>query len=87
MPNPPQERRMAYYAELSQVGMEMAAPIGVGALIDYWRNWSPWCTIVGAVLGLALGLFQLVRLGNRESTIPESDSPDGDLPGDQKDVP
>ena len=67
MPN----NRMAYYAELSQIGVEMAAPIGLGALLDYWVGWGPWATVSGAVLGLIGGLFHLVTLSNRP--LPEDD--------------
>jgi F0F1-type ATP synthase assembly protein I len=63
-PSDPKElsRLMAY----SQVGLEMVAPIGVGLGLDFWLGWLPWCTVVGAALGLTLGLFHLVHLMNRE---------------------
>ena len=47
---------------LSQVGLEMAAPVGAGALIDWWLGISPWGVIVGAVLGFIGGLVHLVKL-------------------------
>jgi F0F1-type ATP synthase assembly protein I len=59
-------RRVGHYVALSQVGFEMAAPIGLGYLIDYWLGWFPWLTITGAVLGLAGGLFQLVAMTKEE---------------------
>lgn len=75
MPEPSRKSRMAYYGELSQVGFEMAAPIGLGAALDYWGGWAfPVASIVGAVIGLVGGLFHLVSLANRESTI-EDDPP------------
>jgi len=77
MPNPPRRSRMAYYGELSQVGLEMAAPIGLGALIDHWVGWAvPICSIVGAVIGLVGGVTHLVILANREDQI-EDDPPEG----------
>ncbi len=78
MPKPSRGSRLAYYGELSQVGFEMAAPIGLGALLDYWGGWRyPVATVIGAVLGLVGGIFHLVVLGNRESEIND-DPPDED---------
>jgi F0F1-type ATP synthase assembly protein I len=66
MPNDAENpRRLAYYFAISQVGMEMAAPIGVGYLLDAWLGWLPWATIVGAVVGFAGGLVHLVALSKR----------------------
>jgi F0F1-type ATP synthase assembly protein I len=58
--------RVAFYAELSQIGFEMAVPIGVGAVLDHWLGWQPWATVVGALVGLIGGLFHLVVMVNRE---------------------
>lgn len=66
MANPEGRARLAFYAELSQIGFEMAAPIGVGALLDSWLGWQPWATVVGALLGLVGGLYHLVVMVNRE---------------------
>ena len=63
-PNSP--RQMAHYFTLSQVGLEMAAPIGVGYLIDRWLDIFPWVTISGAVVGLVGGLYHLVALSNKQ---------------------
>jgi uncharacterized membrane protein len=72
----PRRSRMAYYGEISQVGLEMAAPIAVGAAIDHWGGLnSPICSIVGAVIGLVGGLYHLVRLANREDQV-EDDPPE-----------
>ncbi len=66
---------MALYAELSQVGIEMAAPIGLGALIDWWGGWA-WSVgaIVGAVVGLVGGIFHLVILAGREDKLEQDES-------------
>jgi len=82
MPNNARDSRLALVAELSQVGLEMAAPIGLGALIDYWGGWKfPVATIVGAVVGLVGGLFHLVILANRGATIEDEESPKTNAPG------
>jgi F0F1-type ATP synthase assembly protein I len=66
-------KELARYVAIGQVGLMMAVPPGVGALLDNWRGWSPWGVVVGAALGLTVGLFQLVRLTNQQDTIDESD--------------
>jgi len=65
MPQDYHPRQLAYYFTLSQVGFEMAAPIGLGYLIDHWLGWLPWTTIAGAVVGLVGGLVHLVVLSNK----------------------
>jgi len=59
-------RHIAHLVALSQIGFEMAAPIGAGYLIDSWLKWFPWLTIAGAVIGLAGGLFHLVAMTKNE---------------------
>jgi F0F1-type ATP synthase assembly protein I len=70
-------RQTAYYFALSQVGFEMAAPIGVGYLVDLWLGVFPWLTISGAILGLVGGLYHLVALTKnppKDGASEESDS-------------
>jgi len=67
-------KELARYVALSQVGLMMAVPPGIGVLLDRWLGTLPWCCVVGAVLGLTAGLVQLVRLTNRaEEKSGESD--------------
>src|SRR5262245_20156512 len=47
------------YLAISQVGMEMVAPIVIGLLLDNWLDCRPWLTVVGAVVGLGGGLMHL----------------------------
>jgi len=42
----------------------MAVPPAVGAYLDSRFGWSPWGVIVGAGLGLTVGLIHLVALAN-----------------------
>lgn len=50
---------------LSQIGLEMALPIALGAALDYWLDWSPWAIIVGAVLGFITGMVRILKFLNR----------------------
>lgn len=72
------------YAVLIQVGLEIAAPPAVGALIDRSLNSSPWGAAIGAALGLTVGLIHLVRMSNQEEqpkTKEDKDGPEHGEPG------
>lgn len=64
-PTPPDPRQLTRYFTLAQVGVEMAAPIGLGWLLDNWLGWFPWVTISGAVLGLVGGMYHLIVVLNQ----------------------
>jgi F0F1-type ATP synthase assembly protein I len=61
----PDPKEMGFYFALAQVGLEMAVPVGVGALLDHYLGWTPWAMATGAVLGLFGGLAHLVSILNR----------------------
>jgi F0F1-type ATP synthase assembly protein I len=61
----PEARNWGRYAELGQVGMEMVSPIVVGILLDRYLGWTPWLTVVGAVVGFSGGMLHLLALLNR----------------------
>ena len=61
---------LAQYAALAQIGLEMVAPIALGAALDYWLGWMPWATVCGAVLGLVGGMAHLVAILNRRTSGP-----------------
>jgi F0F1-type ATP synthase assembly protein I len=69
-PNRPIPKGWAQYAALSQVGLEMVAPIGMGAALDYYLEWTaPWTTVIGAVVGLVGGMAHLVAILNRRESV------------------
>lgn len=59
-------RDVRRYMTLSQVGLEMVAPIGLGLAVDHFLGWSPWGVIVGAVLGFAVGLVHLIVVVSKD---------------------
>ena len=62
---PPDPRQLGVYVAISQVGLEMVAPIVGGIALDHYLGWSPWGIICGAVLGLVGGLAHLIAILNR----------------------
>jgi len=58
-------RQLGFYYALGSVGLEMVAPIALGAWIDSNYGTMPWCIVAGAVLGLVGGLAHLLLLLKR----------------------
>jgi F0F1-type ATP synthase assembly protein I len=58
---------------MGQIGMEMAAPIALGAVIDSYFRCSPWGVSIGAVIGFIGGFAQLVKMASKRPTPPGHD--------------
>ena len=39
---------------------------GIGYALDYWRKTSPWFLLVGLLLGLVVGFYELVKIALRK---------------------
>ncbi|HQR06065.1 MAG TPA: AtpZ/AtpI family protein [Gemmatales bacterium] len=63
-PNDKDFRLMSKVAQISQIGMEMAVPVGLGVGLDFWLKTMPWFTIIGTILGPTLGFIHLLALIN-----------------------
>ena len=68
--DPENSREMGHYFALAQAGIEMVVPIGIGVALDEYLGWSPWCVVIGAILGLTIGLTHLVVMANKKSPGP-----------------
>lgn len=64
-PQMPDRKELGRSLALSQIGMEMVAPIVGGLLLDHYLGWRPWATVAGAVLGMCGALLHLVHLLNQ----------------------
>lgn len=60
--DPNKARELGYYYALAQVGFEMAAPVGLGWWVDDRFGFFPWLTVIGTMLGLALGVTHLLLM-------------------------
>lgn len=58
---------MRWVSEITTVAFMMAVPAGVGYWLDEKWGSSPWCVIVGAVIGFATGFRQLLSMVERQS--------------------
>jgi F0F1-type ATP synthase assembly protein I len=58
----PQEPGWGPYLGL---GLEMAVGVGLGYLVGWWLDkkfgWSPWGATTGSLLGLAAGMYMLIK--------------------------
>ena len=70
---PTNPRELGKYVAMAQVGMEMAAPVAVGALLDHYFGWSPWGIVGGAIFGLVAGMGHLFMLANRNDNMNGSE--------------
>jgi len=50
---------------LASAGLELAGGVllfaGAGYLLDRWLDTAPWLLVVGSMLGLAGGMYRLIR--------------------------
>ncbi len=60
--DPKDQKDFSRYLGMSQAGLEMVVPIGIGVAVDYYANTGPWGAVVGAILGLVGGLSHLVYM-------------------------
>jgi F0F1-type ATP synthase assembly protein I len=69
----PKSRQLGYVIAISQVGLEMVAPIGLGVGLDVWLGTLPWISIVGVLLGFFGGMSHLMVLVNRMDKAEKSE--------------
>jgi hypothetical protein len=50
---------------ITAIGLEFALPVLVGFGLDRWWNTIPWLTVLGAFLGLAVGMVHVFRLAGQ----------------------
>lgn len=56
---------MEWSSRITTIGLEFALPAVVGFGLDRWWGTSPWLTVAGSLLGVAVGMFHVLRLASR----------------------
>lgn len=56
---------LRYISVGTEFAVAFGAPVAVGVLVDRWRGTMPAFTLVGAVVGFAAAIYQMVRLNQR----------------------
>ena len=58
-------RETSNWGQFLTVGFEVAAGVALGCFVGHWLDakygWGPWGTLVGAMLGLAAGMYLLIK--------------------------
>ncbi len=53
------------WGQLAGVGIQMAVGVVLGLIVGHWLEnrygWQPWGTLVGVMLGLAGGMYLLIK--------------------------
>jgi F0F1-type ATP synthase assembly protein I len=53
------------WGHLAGVGIQMAVGVVLGLVIGHWLEkrygWEPWGTLIGVMLGLAGGMYLLIK--------------------------
>jgi F0F1-type ATP synthase assembly protein I len=59
------QKEDASYYKYAQVGLELAAGVGLGFWAGYWLDGrlgsGPWLMLLGAAAGLAAGFYLVIR--------------------------
>jgi F0F1-type ATP synthase assembly protein I len=61
----PDPHETGQYFALAQAGLEMVAPLVIGAVIDYAVGWGPWLTVIGTIVGFVGGTIHLIMMAQR----------------------
>ena len=57
---------MQWAAGATTIGMEFVLPVYLGSVADRWWKTGPWLTIVGVLLGFAVGMIHVVQFARRK---------------------
>jgi F0F1-type ATP synthase assembly protein I len=53
------------WGSLAGVGLQIGVGVGLGCVVGWWLDkrygWSPWGVVIGAMLGLASGMYLLFK--------------------------
>lgn len=58
-------REQSNWGQFLTLGFETAVGVALGYFVGHWLDrkfgWDPWGTLVGAMLGMAAGMYLLIK--------------------------
>jgi len=58
---------MQWASRVTTVSLEFVVPPLLGVLLDGWLKTSPWAMLLGAFVGFAVGMMQILRIAREGS--------------------
>jgi F0F1-type ATP synthase assembly protein I len=59
------DNKVPNWGKMASVGLEIAVGVALGLVVGGWLDrrfgWKPWGTLIGAVLGLAGGMYLMIK--------------------------
>ena len=56
---------MEWGTRITSIGLEFALPPALGFTLDWKLKTGPWLTVIGAFLGLTMGMIHVFRLASQ----------------------
>jgi ATP synthase protein I len=65
MAEQPREDQDTGWGKYLGIGLEMAVGVGLGYIVGAWldrrHGWSPWGVVIGTLVGVAAGMYLLIK--------------------------
>jgi F0F1-type ATP synthase assembly protein I len=65
MPQPDPEKHDPNWGRYAGYGLQIALGVGLGLIVGRWLDkrygWDPWGVLVGTMLGMAAGMYLLIK--------------------------
>ena len=61
---------MEWGTRVTAIGLEFALPAFLGFGLDRWWGTAPWMTVLGAFLGVGMGMLHVIRLASEPQDSP-----------------
>ena len=65
MPEKPPQNENSNWGKYLGMGLETAVGVGLGYLVGAWLDrryhWAPWGVTIGTLLGVAAGMYLLIK--------------------------
>ncbi len=71
-------------SRVMSIGLQMVVPLGLGWWADSAWKTTPWCMILGTVVGFVVAMLELIHLAKESASAEEGRSLTGGNPAEGK---